>query len=105
MYTLNQLRSHSNRSNLFQSTSLADLGSSLGMLLVSIWQGTSLHLLAQLRRIHRLPPLNSLHPLEEQARGTFGTHVTFDILVKLGALLEDTNGIMIRSKTIVVVLQ
>lgn len=87
-----------------QTASSANLGSSRNLLSIAIRISRSLNLLAQGTNSHCLPAANTLHLGDELASGASGFHVTSNVLVDGGTLLEDANAVMVGTNTVVVVL-
>lgn len=87
------------------TTSLANFLGFSDTLSIASRISRALHLLAKGSNSHRLPAANVLHLLEELGGRLGGIHISGDIGVEHGALLEDTDAVVVRANSVVGVVQ
>lgn len=87
------------------ATSIANLLSLSNTLSIASRISRALHLLAEGSNSHRLPATNVLHLLEELRSRLGGIHISGNVGVVHGALLEDTNAVMVRANSVVGVVE
>jgi hypothetical protein len=87
------------------TTSIANLLSLSNTLSIASRISRALNLLAKGSNSHRLPAANALHLLEELGSRLGGIHISGDIRVEHGALLEDTDTVVVRANSVVGVVQ
>lgn len=75
------------------------------MLAIASRISRALHLLAKGSNCHRLPTTDAFHPLEELSSRFGGIHVSRNIGIVHGTLLEDTDAVVIRANSVVGVVE
>lgn len=91
----------SQASTPLQTASLANLGGSRHKLIIPVRVSRPLDTLAKRANSHGLPALDALHLGEELARRASRVHVTLDILINRGALLEEADAVVVRADAVV----
>lgn len=93
------------KSTDLNAASIANLLSLRNTLSIASRISRALHLLAKGSNSHRLPAANVLHLLEELSSRLGGVHISRNVRVVHGALLEDTNAVVVRAHSVVGVVE